>query len=153
MEGRLLVVVMPLLARTSFVTAPPLPLQPISVQSHGADGDGFHDRSDGGSPSSRLRVSRIVCSVSEITREGTATLNVRNKRKKMKRGTLDISQFQLGILPGKCDHQNSNMRSFRFCSVSLHSLMCLMCCVMCELSLLYIENNHGKNNISTSNEL
>jgi len=24
---------------------------------------------------------------------------------------------------------------------------------MCELSLLYIENNHGKNNISTNNEL
>lgn len=77
-EGRLLVVVMPLLERTSFVTAPP-PLHPISAHSHGAEGDGFHDRSDGGSPSSRLRVSKIVCSVSEITREGTAMLNNRKK--------------------------------------------------------------------------
>jgi len=77
-EGRLLVVVMPLLERRSFVTAPSLP-QPISGQSHGADGDGFHDRSDGGSPSSRLSVSSIVCSVSEITREGTAMMNNRNK--------------------------------------------------------------------------
>lgn len=37
--------------------------QRISAQSHGADGDGSHDRSDGGSPNSRLRESRTVCSV------------------------------------------------------------------------------------------
>lgn len=86
--------VMFLLGRRSSITAPAV--QRISGQSHGEDGDGFHDRSDGGSPSWRFRVSRIVCSVfviCEITREGVVILSKRNRYNgnfNIKRGILDI---------------------------------------------------------------
>lgn len=55
------VCVMFLLGRRSSVTAPAV--QRISGQSHGEDGDCFHDWSDGGSPSWCFRVSRTVSSV------------------------------------------------------------------------------------------
>lgn len=72
--------VMLLLGRRSSVTAPLV--HRTSVQSHGDGGEGFHDRRDGGSPSWRFRVSRIVSSVAvvcEITWQGTVMLSKRNK--------------------------------------------------------------------------
>lgn len=86
--------VMSLLGRRSSVTAPAV--QRISGQPHGEDGDGVHERSDGGSPSWRFRVSSIVCSVfvvCEITSEGFVILSKRNRYNgnfNIKRGILDI---------------------------------------------------------------